>query len=177
MIPVISAFLLALTRIDDPDAFTHLALGRDLVQQRGFPAHEPFSFGSLDLPYYNSEWLFDVVFYLAYLVGGTAGVIVLKSAIVALVAWIVWLDSRPGDGSQTDSAPGRLVRSAVLTVVVVMMHHRFVERTDIALMVFLTFPDAESVYGPLIWVLSALTMTVGNVLALRQTIIGSRRQA
>ncbi len=37
------------------------------------------------------------------------------------------------------------------------------------LMVFLTFPDAEAVYGPLIWVLSALTMTVGNVLALRQT--------
>ena len=54
-IPVASAFLLALTRIEDPDAFTHLALGRDLVQQRGFPAHEPFSFGSLDLPYYNSE--------------------------------------------------------------------------------------------------------------------------
>ena len=39
----------------------------------------------------------------------------------------------------------------------------------LVLMVFLTFPDAEAVYGPLIWVLSALTMTVGNVLALRQT--------
>ena len=149
-IPVASAFLLALTRIDDPDAFTHLALGRDLVQQRGFPAHEPFSFGSLDLPYYNSEWLFDVVFYLAYLIGGTAGVIVLKSAIVALVAWIVWLDSRPGDGSQTDSAPGRLVRSAVLAVVVVMMHHRFVERPDIALMVFLTF----TIYALNAWIRS-----------------------
>ncbi|MGI9051232.1 MAG: NADH-quinone oxidoreductase subunit N [Ilumatobacteraceae bacterium] len=39
----------------------------------------------------------------------------------------------------------------------------------IILVVFLAFPDAEAVYGPLIWVLAALTMTVGNVIALRQT--------
>jgi tetratricopeptide (TPR) repeat protein len=149
-IPVASAFLLALTRIDDPDAFTHLALGRDLVQQRGFPAHEPFSFGSLDRPYYNSEWLFDVVFYLGYLLGGTAGVIVLKSAIIALVAWILWLDSRPGDRSQADSSADRLVRSAALTAVVVMMHHRFVERPDIALMVFLAF----TIYALNAWIRS-----------------------
>ncbi|HUK64603.1 MAG TPA: hypothetical protein VLV15_14770, partial [Dongiaceae bacterium] len=134
--PVVAAFLLALTQIDDPDAFTHLALGRDLVQHRGFPAHEPFSFGSLDRPYYNSEWLFDVVFYLAYLAGGAAGVIVLKAAIVALVTWILWLDSRPPAG---DSTPERLIRAAVLTAVVVMMQHRFVERPDIALMAFLAF--------------------------------------
>ncbi len=37
------------------------------------------------------------------------------------------------------------------------------------LMIFIAFPEADAVYGPLVWVLSALTMTVGNVLALRQT--------
>jgi len=37
------------------------------------------------------------------------------------------------------------------------------------LVVFLAFPTADEVYGPLIWVLAALTMTVGNVIALRQT--------
>ena len=37
------------------------------------------------------------------------------------------------------------------------------------LVIFIAFPQADDVYGPLIWVLSALTMTVGNVLALRQT--------
>ena len=31
------------------------------------------------------------------------------------------------------------------------------------LVIFLAFPQADDVYGPLIWVLSALTMTVGNV--------------
>lgn len=35
--------------------------------------------------------------------------------------------------------------------------------------VFLAFPGASDVYGPMIWVMAVLTMTVGNVLALRQT--------
>ena len=36
-------------------------------------------------------------------------------------------------------------------------------------MVYLAFPHATGVYRPFIWVLAALTMTVGNVLALRQS--------
>lgn len=36
-------------------------------------------------------------------------------------------------------------------------------------LVYVAFPGAEDVYGPMIWVMAALTMTVGNVLALRQT--------
>jgi NADH-quinone oxidoreductase subunit N len=39
----------------------------------------------------------------------------------------------------------------------------------LTLVIFLGFPTADGVYGPLLWVLAALTMTVGNVLALRQT--------
>ena len=35
--------------------------------------------------------------------------------------------------------------------------------------IFIAFPTADGVYGPLVWTLAALTMTVGNVLALRQT--------
>ena len=36
-------------------------------------------------------------------------------------------------------------------------------------LVFLAFPNASDIYGPMIWAMAALTMTVGNVLALRQT--------
>ncbi len=138
-IPVSVAFALALTRIEDPDAFTHLALGRELVHQRAFPAHEPFSFAAPGASYYNPEWLFDVVLWLAYFAAGTAGVILLKAAIVALAVWILWLDSRAG-GERAAAAPtGLLIRAAILTVVVVMIRHRFVERPDLALMVFLGF--------------------------------------
>jgi NADH-quinone oxidoreductase subunit N len=38
----------------------------------------------------------------------------------------------------------------------------------LVLMVYLAFPHASGVYRPFIWVLSAVTMTVGNVVALRQ---------
>jgi tetratricopeptide (TPR) repeat protein len=138
-IPVAAAFALALTRIDDPDAFTHLALGRDLVQQWGFPAREPFSFAGAEHPYYNPEWLFEIVFFLAQLAGGTAGVVVLKASIVALAVWILWLDSRAWGESAALHPTGLLVRATVLTAVVVMIRHRFVERPDIALMVFLAF--------------------------------------
>ena len=138
-IPVTAAFALALTRIDDPDAFTHLALGRDLVHQRGFPAHDPFAFASPGAPYYNPEWLFDVVFFLAYLVAGTAGVVLLKASIIALAVWVLWLDSRASGESAAVHPAGLLIRAAILTTVVVMIRHRFVERPDIALMVFLAF--------------------------------------
>jgi NADH-quinone oxidoreductase subunit N len=36
-------------------------------------------------------------------------------------------------------------------------------------LIFIAFPAADGVYQPFIWVLAALTMTVGNVIALRQT--------
>ena len=36
-------------------------------------------------------------------------------------------------------------------------------------LVYIAFPNAADVYQPLLWVLSALSMTIGNVLALRQT--------
>jgi tetratricopeptide (TPR) repeat protein len=138
-IPVAAAFALAVTRIEDPDAFTHLALGRDLVQQGGLPAREPFSFGSPDSPYYNPEWLFDVVLYLGHLAAGAAGVVVLKAAIVALATWILWLDSHAWGESAALRPTGLLLRAAILTALVVMIRHRFVERPDIALMVFLAF--------------------------------------
>ncbi len=39
----------------------------------------------------------------------------------------------------------------------------------LATLLFVAFPEADAVWQPVIWVLSALTMTVGNVIALRQT--------
>ncbi len=36
-------------------------------------------------------------------------------------------------------------------------------------MVYIAFPGASDVYEPFVWVLAVLTMTIGNVLALRQT--------
>ena len=35
-----TAFALAVTRVEDPDTWTHLALGRLMVESRGLPSHE-----------------------------------------------------------------------------------------------------------------------------------------
>ncbi len=129
-----------MTKVEDPDAWTHLALGREIVQQRTLPASEPFTYPSAGMPFYNTEWLFDVVLYLGHALGGFGGVILLKAALAALLLLILWKDSKLSgsrEGSERISAV--LIRSAVLLGVLLIIRPRLVERPDLALMVFLSF--------------------------------------
>ena len=135
----VAAFVLAVTRVEDPDAWTHLALGRLMVEARGLPAHEVFVFPSGALPYYNTEWLFDVVLYLAFRAAGLAGVVLLKAATAACAFWIIWMDAT----LPREPAAGRglraLIAAGVLLACLPLVRPRFVERPDIVLMVFLAF--------------------------------------
>src|SRR5688500_14534319 len=87
---VAGAFLLGLRQITDSDVWTHLAHGRALVAARGFPAHEPFTFPSAAMPYYNTEWLFGVALYGVYALGGLGAVVVFKAALLAVTASLLW---------------------------------------------------------------------------------------
>ncbi|MFQ5851211.1 MAG: tetratricopeptide repeat protein [Candidatus Binatia bacterium] len=134
-----SVFILGTVKVEDTDAWTHLALGRDIVRHQGFPPTEQFNFPSLDMPYYNTEWLFDLVFYLAYLAGGFAGVILLKASIATLAFFILYKDSLVPRGSHSHGYLGVVTAAVVLFPFTLMAKHRFVERPDIVLMVFLSF--------------------------------------
>ncbi len=134
-----SAFALGITKVEDSDAWAHLALGREMVKLRGFPQHEPFTFPSAGMPYYNTEWLFDVVLYLAYAGADLAGVILLKSAIVATAAWVLWKDASLPDQRAADRPLSLAVAAAVILGVLLMIRHRFAERPDMILMLFLAF--------------------------------------
>jgi tetratricopeptide (TPR) repeat protein len=137
---LLAVAVLSITRIEDPDAWTHLALGRDIVQRGGFPTHETLSFPSVGIqPYYNPEWLFGALLYLGYAAAGIGGVIVLKTLIVALAFWILWKDSRDEGDPGPHTGRHLAVRLAVLLGALLVVRHRFVERPDIALMVFLAF--------------------------------------
>ena len=46
-----------------------------MVETGGLPAHEVLVFPSGALPYHNTEWLFDVVLYLVFRLGGLPGVV------------------------------------------------------------------------------------------------------
>jgi tetratricopeptide (TPR) repeat protein len=126
------------TKVEDWDAWTHLALGREMVQGRALPALEPIVFPSARLPYHNTEWLFDVVMYSVYLLGGLTGVILLKAALASLVTVILWGDSAPAGGRPADPGLDAMLRAAVLFPVLLLIWHRFTERPDLALMVFLS---------------------------------------
>ena len=125
-------FLLALIKIEDTDTWTHLSLGKLILTLKGLPEKEPFTFPSFDKPFHDPEWLFDVVFYLVYAVFNVYGVILLKACIITTVFYVLLKDSL---------SPHRnyIVSIAVLIFIVFMVRHRFVERPDIALMLFLGF--------------------------------------
>src|SRR3972149_5983100 len=134
-----SAFTLGITKVEDSDAWAHLALGREMVKLRGFPQHEPFTFPSAGMPYYNTEWLCDVAPYLAYAGAALAGVILLKSAIVATAAWVLWKDASLPDQRAADRPLSLAVAAAGILGVLLMIRHRFAERPDMILMLFLAF--------------------------------------
>jgi tetratricopeptide (TPR) repeat protein len=137
---LLSIAVLSITLIEDPDAWTHLALGRDIVQRGGLPTHETLSFPSAgSQPYYNPEWLFGVLLYLAHAISGIAGVVVLKTLIVAVAFSILWRDSRDEGDDRPQTPRHLLVRFAVLLGAVLVVRHRFVERPDIMLMAVLAF--------------------------------------
>ena len=145
----VAAFALAVTRVEDPDAWTHLALGRLMVEGRGLPAREMLVFPSVALPYHNTEWLFDVVVYLMFRAAGLPGVILLKAAIVALAAWLLFKDATLPREPAGDRGLKAIIAAAVLLACLPMLRHRFVERPDIVLMVFL----AVTIYALNAWLL------------------------
>ena len=134
-----AAFALALTRVEDPDAWTHLALGRLMVETRGLPVHEALVFPSGALPYHNTEWLYDIVLYLVFRLAGLAGVVLLKAATAALAFWILFKDATLPEEPAADRGLRALIAAAVLLACLPMVRYRFVERPDIVLMVFLGF--------------------------------------
>ena len=72
----------------DPDLWGHTRYGIDILQTRLLPLEDPYSF-TQDRPWINHEWLSEVLMGAAYLVGGAAGLIVLKTAVVALAFLLI----------------------------------------------------------------------------------------
>jgi hypothetical protein len=104
------AALLALAwfsgEVGDSDTWWHLKTGQFLVQHRSLPVPDPFAFttytGKPGYPQEQTvrrfnlthEWLAQILFYLAYAVGGFAGLVLFRAALLAAfcatVGWIAW---------------------------------------------------------------------------------------
>jgi FtsH-binding integral membrane protein len=85
----LAALTLSATRAD-PDLWGHLRFGLDWLQTRRLPAIDPYSF-TQDRPWINHEWLSEAMMALAYHTAGTAGLVVLKMAVMGCaLAVLVW---------------------------------------------------------------------------------------
>ena len=64
----------------DPDLWGHVRFGLDWLDTWRLPSIDPYSF-TQDRPWVNHEWLSEAFMGLAYRIGGSAGLVVLKMAI------------------------------------------------------------------------------------------------
>jgi len=72
--------VLALRRLDNTDTWWHLAAGRWIVAHGSVPHNDSLSWTVRDHPWINVQWLFDVLMYGLYQLGGPS-LIVIASAI------------------------------------------------------------------------------------------------
>jgi tetratricopeptide (TPR) repeat protein len=127
-----SVFILALNEIEDPDVWLHLSFGRLIWNLRGFPPTEPFLYTMQGQPFSYSSWLFGLIYYGAYHAFDIYGIIVLKAITVTSALYILFRDSlRPHKNT--------IIAILVMSLIVITLRHRFVERPDTFTMVFLAF--------------------------------------
>ena len=70
--------------LNDPDSYSHIAVGRWIMAHGAVPASDPFSFSMHGAPWISFEWLSQVIYAAAYALSGWAGVVVLAAAAIAL---------------------------------------------------------------------------------------------
>ena len=89
-IPVLltAVYLLSGTTAD-PDLWGHVRFGQDMIRAHSVHVPEHYSFVS-DKPWVNHEWLAEVLMAAAFDWFGTAGLIVLRLALVGSLMYLLW---------------------------------------------------------------------------------------
>jgi hypothetical protein len=93
------------TIFNDGDVSWHIATGQWIIDHRGIPSTDPFSFTWLGKPWVPIEWLAEVIYASAYRLAGYGGVAALVTAALMALHAIVYLNA------------SRWVRSALLPIV------------------------------------------------------------
>src|SRR5262245_33498971 len=70
--------------LNDPDTYSHIALGRWILAHQAVPYADPFSHTAAGTPWVAFEWLSQVAYAAAHAAGGWPGVVMLAAGAVAL---------------------------------------------------------------------------------------------
>ena len=82
--------------ITDTDIFWHLAAGREIIAQRHFLYSDPFAFTLASPQWIDLHWLFQLLMYGLFVLGGLKALIVFKLAAVAGTVTLLCLTYRNG---------------------------------------------------------------------------------
>ncbi len=127
------AFLLVHKALFDLDIWLHLKAGEYIVQQRGVPHNDIFSFSLNGKPWLDHEWLFQVVVYFVYTHWQADGLIIMQSLLILLSFWVLFLIGRR-------SARSYLENVFILFMVVYSCYTRYNIRPDmVSLLCFVIF--------------------------------------
>jgi hypothetical protein len=75
--------------LNDPDSYSHIAVGRWIMAHGAVPASDPFSFSMHGAPWIAFEWLSEVIYAAVYTFSGWAGVAALAAAATALAVGLL----------------------------------------------------------------------------------------
>lgn len=127
-----SVFLLALIKIEDPDTWLHLSIGRQIWDIKGLPKTEPFEYPLFGQPFQYTSWLFSLIYFAAYRLFDIHGVILLKAVLVCTCFFILYRDCQQ---PQKNTA----IAVLILSLVVIIIRPRFTERPETFMLIFLAF--------------------------------------
>jgi hypothetical protein len=86
--------VLSLRRFDNTDTWWHLAGGRWIVQHHRIPSLDPLSFTASDHAWVNVQWLFDVVIYGLYQLGGPSLLVIVSALAYAAAVALMLVNVR-----------------------------------------------------------------------------------
>ena len=115
----------------DPDLYWHLASGQWMLEHREILRTDVFSATITGRPFALGEWLGEIVLSVAFGAGGWPGLVLLRSALVAIAAYCAARIARRGGGSTAAAA-------IVLAVGFVATRSRWTDRP--AIFTFVLFP-------------------------------------
>lgn len=128
LLPILTValvFALAVTKVTSFDTWVHLSLGRWMVENGQIPQTNLLSHTMPERPTLDHQWLFQLGLYGAWQVGGAAGAILAKAALVAgAFAFVLATARRKGAGV--------LAACAVALVAALAARFRFTLRPQVA---------------------------------------------
>jgi hypothetical protein len=129
--------------VADPDLWGHLRYGQMILDGHGLPREDVFSYTAPGAPFYDHEWLSDLVFASLFAVAGSAGLIALK-LVAGAVMLLAMLDAMRSTVARLtpDAKPHPLMVAVVLIAALAVIHPGATFRPQLFTMVFLALEMA-----------------------------------